>query len=365
MTIKKGFLLILLLIISMTLSWQKKEQDNVEDKFIEITPRAENAIKKGLDYLAANQNRDGSVGRGSAPVCATALAGLAWMAYGDTPSRGKYAENIKRGINFLLKCSSRQGLIQEIGGGGSSGMHGHGFAVLFLAEVLGQIEDLDLFDKTRRALKQGVKLIEHSQNKFGGWNSQPDPNQTDDGSGAVAIMQIQALRSARESGITIKSEVIKKTKKYLLEMTSEDGWYAYNYGMRGGSHHSSALTGAGMYMLGAMDLWDHKKYTKGIAHLMNAAPFLGKSSQGDGGWTSWYYYTAFYASLAIFQHGGKEWKKWYPKMRDELIKKQQSNGGWGDTSYGGVFDAFAVLTLELPYRLLPAFQAGGRGAEGK
>ena len=51
-------------------------------------------------------------------------------------------------------------------------------------------------------------------------------------------------------------------------------------------------------------------------------------------------------------------------MRDELLKKQQKNGAWPD-SYGGLWTAFAVMTLELPLRYLPLFQEGGRGAEGK
>ena len=119
-----------------------------------------------------------------------------------------------------------------------------------------------------------------------------------------------------------------------------------------------------MYMLGAMDLYDTSKYKKGIQNLMKSAPFLGKSAAGDSGWQSWWYYTAFYSSLAIYQHGGKEWKTWYPAIRSDLIKKQAADGSWPD-SYGGIGTAFALLTLELPLRLLPIFQAGGPGAEGR
>ena len=101
------------------------------------------------------------------------------------------------------------------------------------------------------------------------------------------------------------------------------------------------------------------------AQAQNNAPFLKGTRRGrDSGWSSWWYYTAFYASLAIYQHGGKEWKKWYPAIRDDLLKKQSRNGTWPD-SYGGLYTAFAVLTLELPLRVLPIFQEGGRGAEGK
>jgi hypothetical protein len=98
---------------------------------------------------------------------------------------------------------------------------------------------------------------------------------------------------------------------------------------------------------------------------MKTAPFLGGGRAGrDNGWSSWYYYTAFYASLAIYQYGGDEWEKWYPGIREELLKKQDATGKWPE-SYGVLDTAFATLVLEFPYRLLPMFQDGGRGAEGR
>ena len=75
-------------------------------------------------------------------------------------------------------------------------------------------------------------------------------------------------------------------------------------------------------------------------------------------------YTAFYASLAIYQYGGDPWKKWYPALRDYLLPMQTADGLWNNDPYQGLFTAFAILALELPLRTLPIFQDGGRGAEG-
>lgn len=341
-----------------TLVWA---QDTKKDT-TEITPAAQQAITRGLDGLAKRQGRNGNM-QSSVPVAATSMACLAWMASGSTPDRGKYAENIRKGLQYILKMTSRSGYIAESASmfGGHSGMHGHGFATLFLAEVLGMIDDPDLYRQTRDALKRAVELLERAQNKFGGWNSGPDGNAGDDGSGAVAIMQIAALRAARNAGISVNQGTIDRAKKYLLEMTTSDGWYQYNYNSRG-SHRSSGLTGPGMYMLGAMDLYEDQKYDKGIKNLMNSAPFLGKRNANDYGWGSWYYYTLFYASLAIYQFGGEEWKKWWPAMRDDVVKRQRGDA-WDDP-YGGLYSAFALLSLQLPYRFLPMFQDGGRGREG-
>lgn len=331
----------------------------------EVDSRSLSAIERGLAHLARQQMRNGSFPT-SVPVAGTSLICLAFMGAGDTPERGRHAENIRRGLAYLMKCSSKSGFIAETSSGfeGSSGMHGHGYATLFLAESLGMIESRELHQNVRDTLHRAVDLIERVQNRFGGWNAAPDGTATDDGSGAIAIMQVTALRAARNAGLAIDMNVIDKAKRYIQEMTDASGWYAYNYNMRGSSHRSSALTGAGMYMMGALGLTENEKYEKGIKNLMDHAPFLKRGVSGDSGWGSWWYYTCFNASLAVYQRGGKNWQAWWPACRDELLRHQTPNGLWPNDSYGGVFSAFALLTLELPMKYLPFFQDGGRGAEG-
>lgn len=327
----------------------------------EVTDAASKSIEKGLNYLARTQQVTGAW-NSSAPVATTSIICLAMMASGSTVSRGPFSEHVRRGIEFLLSRAERTGFIRD-SGNGASGMHGHGFATMTLAEALGTIEDRDLYDRVEEALSKAVHRIEQTQNRFGGWNASPDPSATDDGSGAVAIMQIMALRSARADGLTVRHDVIEKAKKYVLEMTTADGWYQYNWNARSG-RQSCGLTGPGTYMIGALGLYDSPKYEAGIKNIMQSAPFLGgRMASADQGWQGWYYYALFYCALAIFQHGGDEWGKFYPAMRDDLIRKQGSDGAWEDP-YGGLYTAFALLSLELPYRQLPLFQDGGRGREG-
>src|SRR5438874_451481 len=62
-----------------------------------ITPSVQQSINRGLEYLAVNQNEDGSLGSGSTyrhHVAVTALGGLAFLAAGNTPNRGKYGTNV-------------------------------------------------------------------------------------------------------------------------------------------------------------------------------------------------------------------------------------------------------------------------------
>src|ERR1700733_8633360 len=65
-----------------------------------INARAQRSIKAGLDYLAKTQTQDGNwTGTPDTiayPTAMAGLAGMAFLAHGDTPSRGPYADNIHR-----------------------------------------------------------------------------------------------------------------------------------------------------------------------------------------------------------------------------------------------------------------------------
>jgi hypothetical protein len=347
----------LLLPFALAISTQAGEPEVREP---EVGEPVERAVEKACQWLVKNQNKDGSQ-KSSYSCAASALAGLAWMAAGSTPHEGTYARNIMSTLSYILRCSAKNGFISENSSYGPSGMYGHGYSIQFLAQACGMIRDSDLAEKVKDVLTRAVRVTETSQNQYGGWNSSPNGALNDDGSGAIAVMQITALRASEAVGVQIRKQVIEKAKKYLLAMTNDQGWYAYNWHARGNSTNGSiATTGAGMYMLGVLNLHTNPKYDKGIKNIMKNLPGRGS----DGGFGGWYAYSLFYASLAIFQHGGDEWRQWYPALSSNLLRSQSGDGGWND-SYGGVFVALSVLSLELPLRYLPMFQDGGAGMEGR
>ncbi len=158
--------------------------------FTEITPELRQAVDKGLASLAKLQAEDGSYGgeRYGKHVGITALACLAFMADGNLPDRGKYSENVKRGLDFVLDSATPSGLIAHDTSHGP--MYGHGFAALFLGEVYGQTGD----PRIREVLLKAVRLIVNTQNDEGGWRYHPVPVDADI---SVTICQIMALRSAQ------------------------------------------------------------------------------------------------------------------------------------------------------------------------
>ncbi len=77
--------------------------------------------------------------------------------------------------------------------------------------------------------------------------------------------------------------------------------------------------------------------------------------------TNFYYW--YYATLALYQHGGEPWSRWNAAMRDRIVGLQHASGhragSWDpdESLYGSkggriYCTALAALTLEVYYRYL-------------
>jgi hypothetical protein len=333
---------------------------------VEITPQARSAIGKGLTWLHRNQARSGAYGNGSAPVATTSIAGMAFLAGGHLPGRSKYGDNILDATRFLLKMTGRKGYINEgqARGMGGSGMHGHGYATLFLAEVYGMCAGMegfrndDLEEELQEKLTLAVRIIETSQCANGGWNYEPNPTYDE---GSVTVTQIQALRAARNAGIRVNKDRIGKAVEYINKSTNSSGLTRYS--LTSGGHTSFALTAAGMSCMNFLGEYGNPKIKKGLDFLLRSLPGKGKNNSNMGAWGGWYFYGNYYATLAMYQ--AKEdsyWEKWYPCIRDDLVRTQADDGRWTtaeSSTYGAAFGTgFALQILQVPSRYLPIYQNG-------
>jgi prenyltransferase beta subunit len=321
---------------------------------VDYTPETAEAVARGLHWLGTRQSKSGAFGSSQVPVAATGVAGLAFLANGNVPGRGRYAQQVKGAIRYLLECQkqSHRGYIEDPNGNGSSRMHGHGYATLFLGEVLGMTNDetdgLDVH-VLREAVKKAVQLIEQSQSKDGGWTYTPDPNSGDEGS--VTVTQVQALRSARNAGIKVNKSTIDRAVTYIQRSANPDGGIRYSLSS-GGSHSSFALTAAGVSVMNYLGEYNMPQIDRGIQYLVSGMK-RGGANRGRGHFQA---YEEFYATLAFYQQGGECWRKNGPALRDEILKRRAPDGTWQD-GYGAEFGtAFAVLTLQIPNQYLPIFQ---------
>ncbi len=309
----------------------------------EMTEPLNKAITRGFGYLKAHQNSDGSFGRGryGKHVGITSLCGLAFMADGHLPGRGRYGDQVSGALRFALAHSTETGLLAADTSHGP--MYGHGFAALFLGEIYG----MNPGDKqVRDALVKAVELIEGTQNEEGGWRYNPVPYDADI---SVTICQIMALRSARNAGIKVPKRTIDRAVDYVRRCQNLDGGFKYML-QAGGS--AWPRTAAGVSSLFYAGIYEDDSITRGLDYLMLTA-LPGRRAGGQ----AHYYYGHYYAVQAMYLAGGDHWQRWWPAIRQELMAKQASSGGWLDHHAGGAYaTAMSLIILQMPKRYLPIFQ---------
>jgi len=326
-----------------------------------ITPRTQEAIDRGLAYLARNQNADGSFGtnqhRGN--VAITSLGGLAFMAGGHQPGRGRYGRVVTNALRFVLSKEDRAipGYLQNQNSSLHGPMYGHGFGTLFLAEVYGMAPTRQLRTELRGTLDRAVKLIIHSQNREGGWRYRPDGRDADL---SVTICQIMALRAARNAGIAVPKSVADKCTGYVKACQSpQDGGFRYQ---RQGGPTGFARTAAGVVALYSAGIYEGESVKHGLNFLKQFKPGLGGGRFGfqEQELRIHYYYGHYYAAQAMWTAGGNYWREWYPAIRDELLRPgghHQDDGSWFDHRICPHYStAMALIILQIPNNYLPILQ---------
>ncbi len=335
---------------------QDDDETQVLDHPKYVTDRCEKAIEKGCAWLAKHQKRTGDVQAGDAgygsgyPVAMTSLAGMAWLAHGDTPTKGKYARNVRSAIEYLLHCAKVGTPRGFICSAGESSIHAHGFAMLFLAECLGSDADPDLEQKIKEALKAAITITNKAQSDMGGWYYTPDKGNDE---GSTTITQVQALRACRNAGLAVPVSVIKKAVKYIEKSVCPDGGIAYT-ARNGGSGSCAAITAAAVAVL-----YDAGEYDSPIAKkaLQYCKTHINARDGGTAG--GHYFYAHLYLAQANWQAGAatpKTWDDYYPKIRDELCSRQQGDGSWEGDGVGRVYGtAIATTILAIPFEHVPIY----------
>jgi hypothetical protein len=318
-----------------------------------VTPDTDRAIRRGLDYLARTQSRDGGwrhegqIGR--YPVAMTSLAGLALLANGSTTTQGAYAQQVSRAATFLVNSCQSTGLFSRPEEESRS-MHGHGFAMLFLGQLLGMEEDAERQERIQAVLRKAVVLTGKAQSTLGGWYYTPNA-QSDEGS--VTVTQLQGLRSCRNAGVAVPKDVIRNALDYLdKSIEPGDGGIRYRVNQPGSRPPITAAAVACWYNAG---LYKDPRAARALNYCKQNIPISGSSS-GRFLWGH-YFYAHLYMSQIMWLSGEENWKAYYPKMRDQLLSMQAEDGSWEGDGVGKTYGtAIATFILQLPYNCLPIMQ---------
>jgi len=319
---------------------EAKKDEKKDD--VKISDATKKATAKALEWLASKQNTDGSWSEGRYPhnTAITSFAMLAFMAQGHLPGQGLYGPEVAKGCRFLLSSARDDGYLVGARGGN---MYCHAMATLALAELWGMTGDKDI----KPILKKAVDLIVGCQSREGGWRYEPKPTGADI---SVTIMQVMALRAAKNSGLHVKDETINNAIAYIRNcMHTSSGGFSYQPGSKPGF----ARTAAGVCVL---YLTNREKDKEFVGHLPKAIAYLKQNFDEQ----QHFWYGHYYAAHAMHQVGGDEWKEWYNKICNKLLPLQGSDGSWSARdreNVGPIYQtSIAVIILSVPAHYLPIFQ---------
>ena len=223
-------------------------------------------------------------------------------------------------------------------------MYGHGIATIALGELYGMSRD----PRIKPKLESAIHLIENCQNDQGGWRYAPRKSDADL---SVTVLQVVALRAAKNSGIDVPQVTIDNAVKYVKSCYDENsGGFTYQPHNR---QPGFARSAAGLYCLQVCGHYDD-------AEVARASDYLGKFK--DSGSNEWFTYGHFYAAPAQYMIGGETWKSWYQFMNKKLMESVHRDGdlaSWEPLDHKvGVVYATAVYTtiLAMPYHYVPLYQ---------
>lgn len=298
-----------------------------------IPAQVELIYERGLRYLAERQNDDGSWSdaTGTEPGV-VGLCIAAFLAHGEDPRNGPYAENIRKGIDYIIsKQSPMNGYI-------GSSMYNHAFATKALAESYGIVDH----PKLAESLKQAVELILSSQkrNRFGGWRYTPESRDADT---TVTGCQIVSLFAARNAGMAVPDEAIKKGLAYLSSCRGSDGSYGYTSSAGG----KPTLTAIGSLCFSLAKERDSKGYKASLAYLKKNLDYRDRYYP---------YYYEYYMSQALFHADEETWVEWNGRNIRYLSTIQSADGSFPGNQGAAFSTAGALLSLALNYRYLPIYE---------
>ncbi len=330
--------------------------------------RRRKAIQAGCKYLASKQGPDGSFGDNRAMIALTSLSVLALMSEGSTDGRGKYGQQVQKGINWLLRLieSKRPKDTQwhpgyfEMANDTTSRMHGQGYATLALGSALGTSSRGDRFAQIRKVLVKAVDCCEQAQTSTGGYGYRPISG--GDHEGSVTVTVAQGLRAARDAGLRVNAKVIDRGLHYLRRSQKRDGSFKYSTRQDQSTYALTAAALSAFFLFG--------RYNDEGGLVTRAIDYMRKSiGDGRGPDQPWYYYGHFYAAWACWQWDGHTWDSggknlwgWWQKIvYPHMMRRQTTQGVFepegGRYDFGEVLStAFAVLTLAIPDEVLPIFQ---------
>lgn len=321
--------------------------------------RSEEAIERGLQWLALHQTKSGKwsnhafhLGNKKCncseqgdpfDIAGTAFGLLPFLGAGETAKRGRYKETVQRGLTYLMGQQKPEGKF-------SDHMYENALATTAICEAYGLTKSPQYLARAQAA----VNFIVNAQDSGGSWGYSPRIK----GDTSITGWQFSALKAAYYAGLSVPSATFARAGLFLDEVADPNG-LGYGYNTRGSLR---ATTAVGLMCREYLGWWpSHPGLVKGMAPVLAPENFVTKDKPSI--------YFLYYATQVMHHAGGEEWEKWNTKVRELLIETQDAGttaghehqkGSWsprGDdyAKQGGrmMYTSLALLTLEVYYYSVP------------
>lgn len=326
---------------------------------------SEEAVERGLEWLARNQYPDGhwsiddfpgedspGLGQGSfrSNSAATGLSLLAYLGAGYTHQSGKYQNVVARGMKWLIDNQKPNGDL-FVDQSEFVWFYSHGIASISLCEAYGLTRDAALKAPAQKALDF---IVESQHPEFGGWRYKP----RFESDTSVSGWQLMALKSGEMAGLNVPGDAYRKVSRWLdsVQSKTDAGQFSYHPTREA----STAMTAEGLLMrqyLGAKR--NDPELIKGANFLRTRLPDFGQRD-------SYYWY---YATQVMFHMQGEHWEEWNSGLRDLLVTTQSKEGPgrgswdpakpspekWANGGGRHYLTCLNLLMLEVYYRHLPLY----------
>lgn len=340
--------------------------------------RVDDAVARGLKWLASQQQPDGSfptIETGQPGV--TSLCIMAFLAHGHVPGSGPYGKRLQLAVDYVLSCQKKNGLVtlhgpegeritrqvsHEIGGAGA---YNHGISSLVLSEIYGMSPP----EKSRRlqaAINQAIAATlemqrwpkDYPQDR-GGWRYIDDFDDTDSDI-SVTGWQLMFLRSAQNAGFNVPKERIEEAIAYVRRSyDANQGVFVY---ARRNPSRTRSMAGAGILALAHAGL-HHTEEARRSGDWLMSRKFDEYNGTLPGSRSDRYHYGLFACCQAMYQLGGRYWTDFYPPAVRAVVENQQADGSWPidsqfhDAAFGSTYTtSLCVIMLGASNQLIPIFQ---------
>jgi hypothetical protein len=385
-------LIVIVIVGISSLAWadDPKPTESKPDKVPNLKPKPpepvpveklESSVRKGVEYLLANQNRDGSWGTPSLKGGVAIYAGIGTLkSYGTATTAlcvagliemgGKNPEVIKaieRGEQSLFETLPKEKrddapLLNNI--------WAHAYGIQALTRMYNRLPD----DKERREkivghIKQQFEKLAKYESTQGGWGyydfdgqtQRPDSSSTSFVNAAVLV----AMHEAKDIGVDPPEKVLKRGIKMTQFQRQKDGTFIYGtYLWERPTHvinQAAGSLGRSQACNYALRLWGDPKVTdevliewldrliskNGWLDVGRKKPVPHESFFAVAGY--FFYFGHYYAAASIPLLPEKDQAFYQDHLAGIIINLQEADGSWFDYPlydyHKGYGTGFALLTL--------------------